>query len=159
MHVIVATDGSPQSLAAARHLTSFADPKKITTISVMAVIRPLASVAFADEISEPEQHEIGEGAGSFQAAAQRAVDAVAAVFDDWGPKVDKEIRSGSPAAEIIKAATEHDAGLVVVAAGGRGITDVILIGSTAQRVQHYAPCPVLVVRPAPRPRKTARPKA
>ena len=30
MHVIVATDGSPQSLAAARHLTSFADPAKIT---------------------------------------------------------------------------------------------------------------------------------
>ncbi len=159
MHVIVATDGSPQSLAAARHLKSFADPQKITTISVVAVIRPLASVAFADEISEPEQHEIGEGTGSFREAAQRAVDAVAAVFDDWGPRIDKQIRSGSPAAEIIKAATEHDAGLIVVAAGGRGLSDVILLGSTAQRVQHYAPCPVLVVRPAPRSRKTARPNA
>ncbi len=159
MHVIVATDGSPQSLAAARHLKSFADPRKITAISVVAVIRPLASVAFADEISEPEPHEVGEGTGSFRKAAQRAVDAVAAVFDDWGPKVDKQIRSGSPAAEIIKAATEHDAGLVVVASGGRGISDVILIGSTAQRVQHYAPCPVLVVRPAPRSRNTARPNA
>jgi nucleotide-binding universal stress UspA family protein len=84
---------------------------------------------------------------------------VAAVFDGWGPKVSKRIRSGSPAAEIIKAAKQYDAGLVVVAAGGRGITDVVLIGSTAQRVQHYAPCPVLVVRPAPRPKKTARQKA
>jgi nucleotide-binding universal stress UspA family protein len=155
MHVIVATDGSPQSLSAARHLTSFADPAKISGISVVAVIRPLASVAFADEISPAEQHEVGEGTGSFRAAAQRAVDAVAAVFDGWGPEVTTQIRSGSPAAEIIKAATEHDAGLVVVAAGGRGISDVILIGSTAQRVQHYAPCPVLVVRPAPRSRKAA----
>lgn len=153
MNVVVATDGSPQSLAAAHHLRSFADPQKITAISVVAVVRPLASVAFADEISEPERHEVGEGVGSFREAAQRAVDAVAAVFDDWGPAVDRQIRSGSPAAEIIKAATEHDAGLVVVAAGGRGITDVILIGSTAARVQHYAPCPVLVVRPAPRARK------
>jgi nucleotide-binding universal stress UspA family protein len=159
MHVVVATDGSPQSLAAARHLTSFADPQKITAISVVAVIRPLASVAFADEISQDEQREVGEGAGSFRQAAQRAVDAVAAVFDGWGPTIGKQVRSGSPAAEIIKAATEHDAGLIVVAAGGRGISDVILIGSTAQRVQHYAPCPVLVVRPAPRPRNTARPKA
>jgi nucleotide-binding universal stress UspA family protein len=159
MHVIVATDGSPQSLAAARHLKSFADPRKITTISVMAVIRPLASVAFADEISEPEPREVGEGTGSFRAAAQRAVDAVATVFDGWGPTVDKHIRSGSPAAEIIEAATEHEAGLVVVAAGGRGISDVILIGSTAQRVQHYAPCPVLVVRPAPRSRKAPRREA
>jgi nucleotide-binding universal stress UspA family protein len=156
MHVVVATDGSPQSLAAARHLTSFADPAKITGVSVVAVIRPLASVAFADEISEAEQHEVGEGTGSFREAAGRAVDAVAAVFDGWGPPVDKQVRSGSPAAEIIKAADERDAGLIVVAAGGRGISDVILIGSTAQRVQHYAPCPVLVVRPAPRPKRTAR---
>jgi nucleotide-binding universal stress UspA family protein len=159
MQVIVATDGSPQSLAAARHLTSFADPARITGIWVVAVIRPLASVAFADEISEAEQHEIGEGTGSFRAAAQRAVDAVAAVFDGWGPQVHKQVRSGSPAAEIIKVAEEEDAGLVVVAAGGRGLSDVILVGSTAQRVQHYAPCPVLVVRPAPRPRRAARREA
>ena len=159
MHVIVATDGSPQSLAAARHLTSFADPRKITAIWVVAVIRPLASVAFADEISEAEHQEIGEGTGSFREAAQRAVDAVAAVFDDWGPEVGKQIRSGSPAAEIIKAATQYDAGLIVVAAGGRGLSDVILVGSTAQRVQHYAPCPVLVVRPAREPRGTERSRA
>jgi nucleotide-binding universal stress UspA family protein len=159
MHVVVTTDGSPQSLAAAHHLTSFADPRKITSISVVAVIRPLASVAFADEISEAEPPGPGEGAGSFREAAQHAVDAVAAVFDDWGPRIDKEIRSGSPAAEIIKAAKEQDAGLVVVAAGGRGISDAILVGSTAQRVQHYAPCPVLVVRPAPRPRRSAHHEA
>ena len=156
MHVVVATDGSPQSLAAAHHLRSFADPQKITGISVVAVIRPLASVAFADEISETEQR--GEGTLSFREAAQGAVDAVAATFDGWGPPVDRQIRSGSPAAEIIKAAEQYDAGLVVVAAGGRGITDAVLIGSTAQRVQHYAPCPVLVVRPAPRKKKTARKK-
>jgi len=159
MNVVVATDGSPQSLAAARHLTSFADPGKITAISVVAVIRPLASIAFADEISDTEPHRPGEGPGSFQAAAQGAVDAVAAVFDGWGPRVDKQIRSGSPAAEIIKVVEQVDAGLVVVAAGGRGISDVILVGSTAQRVQHYAPCPVLVVRPAPRPKRSAERKA
>jgi nucleotide-binding universal stress UspA family protein len=152
MNVVVATDGSPQSLAAAHHLQSFADPAKITAIAVVAVIRPLASVAFADEISEAQQGRAGEWTGSFREAAQGAVDAVAAAFDGWGPRIDKQVRSGSPAAEIIKAAEEYDAGLVVVAAGGRGISDAILIGSTAQRVQHYAPCPVLVVRPPRRPR-------
>ena len=101
MHVIVATDGSRQSLAAAKHLKSFADPTKVTEISVIAVIRPLASVAFADDTSEskakwPE--------GSFRDAAQSAVDTIAAVFEGWGPKVNKRIRSGSAANEIIKAA-------------------------------------------------------
>jgi nucleotide-binding universal stress UspA family protein len=146
MHVIVATDCSRQSLAAAKHLKSFADPTKVTEISVVAVIRPLASVAFADDVSE-QQFD-----GSFRDAAQSAVDTIAAVFEGWGPKVNKRIRSGSAANEIIKAAKQYDAGLVVVAAGGRGLSDAVLVGSTAQRVQHYAPCPVLVVRPAPKPR-------
>ncbi len=147
MHVIVATDGSRQSLAAAKHLKSFADPTKVTEISVVAVIRPLASVAFADDVSEKQFD------GSFRDAAQSAVDTIAAVFEGWGPKVNKRIRSGSAANEIIKAAKQYDAGLVVVAAGGRGLSDAVLVGSTAQRVQHYAPCPVLVVRPAPKPKK------
>ena len=147
MHVIVATDGSRQSLAAAKHLKSFADPTKVTEISVIAVVRPLASVAFADDVSG------GSFDGSFRDAAQGAVDTIAAVFEGWGPKVNKRIRSGSAANEIIKAAKQYDAGLVVVAAGGRGLSESVLVGSTAQRVQHYAPCPVLVVRPAPRSRK------
>ena len=78
---------------------------------------------------------------------------IAAEFADWGPRVHRRIRSGSPANEIIKAARQLEAGLVVVASGSRGLSDAVLVGSTAQRVQHYAPCPVLVVRPAPRARK------
>ena len=35
---------------------------------------------------------------------------------------------------------------VVVASGNHGISDTVLMGSTAQRVQSYAECPVLVVR-------------
>lgn len=149
MHVIVATDGSKQSLAAARHLKSFADPAAISDISVVAVIRPLAAVAFADELSDSKQKASWDTL-SFREAAQNAVATVAAEFDGWGPKVHQRVRSGSPANEIIKAAKQYDAGLVVVAAGARGISESVLIGSTAQRVQHYAPCPVLVVRSRPK---------
>jgi len=154
MHVIVATDGSKQSLAAARHLKSFADPARITDISVLAVIRPLAAVAFADELSEQSHSRASIESASFRAAAEGAVATIAAEFEGWGPRVSRRIRSGSPANEIIKAAHQYGAGLVVVAAGGRGLSDHVLVGSTAQRVQHYAPCPVLVVRPARKPRRS-----
>jgi nucleotide-binding universal stress UspA family protein len=152
MHVIVATDGSKQSLAAAKKLKAFADPARITDVSVIAVIRPLAAVAFADDLSELDKQKASAEAGSFRAAAEHAVNVVAGEFEGWGPKVHKRIRSGSPANEIIKAAQTLEAGLVVVASGSRGLSDHVLVGSTAQRVQHYAPCPVLVVRPAPRTR-------
>lgn len=156
MHVIVATDGSKQSLAAAKHLKAFADPEKITEISVIAVVRPLAAVAFADELSPVDKQKAAFESGGFRAAAENAVATIAAVFEGWGPKVHKRVRSGSPANEIIKAAGQVDAGLVVVASGGRGLSDIVLVGSTAQRVQHYAPCPVLVVRPAPKVKKRAK---
>jgi nucleotide-binding universal stress UspA family protein len=153
MHVVVATDGSQESLRAARHLKSFADPAKITDVSVIAVTRPLAAVAFADELSPEERRRADLEAGGFRKAAESAVAVIAAELEGWGPKVHQKVRSGSPANEIIKAAQQLGAGLVVVASGGRGVSDRVLVGSTAQRVQHYAPCPVLVVRPTPRARR------
>jgi nucleotide-binding universal stress UspA family protein len=154
MHVLIATDGSKQSLVAARYFKSFADPGQVDRITLVAVVRPLAAVAFADDLSLDKQ-EAKTQATSFREAAQTALDVIAEEFTGWGPKVTKKIRSGSPANEIIKAAGDLDAGLVVVASGSRGLSEAVLVGSTAQRVQHYAPCPVLVVRPAPK-RKAPR---
>lgn len=152
MHVIVATDGSRQSLAAAKQLKAFADPKKISDITVIAVIRPLAAVAFADEVSS-DSPSTAQQELSFRTAAQDAIDTVAKQFDGWGPKINKKIRSGSPAKEIIKAANQLGAGLIVVASGSRGISDTLPLGSTAQRIQYHAPCPVLVVRRTPKAAK------
>ena len=158
MRVLIATDGSKQSLVAARYFKSFADPQQVDEVVLIAVVRPLAAVAFADDLSQLDKAEATSQATSFREAAQQALDVIAKQFQDWGPKVSKKVRSGSPANEIIKAARDLGAGLVVVASGSRGLSEAVLVGSTAQRVQHYAPCPVLVVRPAPKPRKARAPK-
>lgn len=157
MHVIVATDGSRESLGAARYLQSILDPAKVTGITVVAVIRPLAAVAFADDLAPTERRTAGAEAGSFRDAARSSVTIIAEELRAWGPKVKTKIRSGSPGSEIIKEAELTGAGLVVLSAGGLGLTDTVLLGSTAQRVQHYAPCPVLIVR-APRGAKRSRKK-
>lgn len=155
MHVIVATDGSKQSLAAARQLKSFADPGKITDISVVAVISPLATVPFVNELGEAPPKDSSEIGLSFRDEAQAATTLVMAEFAGWGPQVHQQLRSGSPASEITKAAAELDADLIVVASGSRGLSETILLGSTAQRVQHSAPCPVLVSRPSHKGRPTS----
>src|SRR5437660_183779 len=58
-----------------------------------------------------------------------------------------EVRFGSPAAEIDEAAKELAADLIVVSTHGRTGLAHLLLGSVAEKVIRYAPCPVLVVRP------------
>ena len=154
MHVIVATDGSKQSLNAARYLRSFADPDSVTSVSVLAVVSPLAAVPFATE-SDSGHKDIEEL--SFRTAAQAATAQVVEVLDGWGPKVTQQIRSGSPASEIVKAAKAKDAGLIVVASQSSRAS-AVLMGSVAHRVLNSATCPVLVVRPGAKPKKAVRKK-
>ena len=148
MHVIVATDGSRASLIGARQFKWIADSREITDVTVLAVVSPYAAAPFANELGA--QRPAGLSEVSFRDDAKTAVDIVAAEFDGWGPKVHKEVRSGSPAQEIIRAAEDLDADLISMASGSRGLTPTILLGSTASRVQHSAPCPVLVCRPTAR---------
>jgi nucleotide-binding universal stress UspA family protein len=148
MHCLVATDGSQASLAAARQFKWIADSRDITDVTIVAVVSPFAAVPFANELGPQRDTEPTEL--SFTEEARIAVDLVAAEFDGWGPKIHKQIRTGSPAQEIIRAAEDLDADLVSLAAGSRGLTHTILLGSTAARVQHSAPCPVLVCRPTPK---------
>jgi nucleotide-binding universal stress UspA family protein len=56
------------------------------------------------------------------------------------------VRNGEAADEIAKAAEELDADLVVINTHGNTGLKHVMLGSTAERVVRYAPCPVLVVR-------------
>jgi len=147
MHAIVATDGSQSSLVGARQFKWIADSREITDVTIIAVVSPYAAVPFANELGP--QRKPGMTELSFNEDARLAVDTVAKEFAGWGPKIHTQIRSGSPAQEIVRAAEDLDADLIAMAAGSRGLSRTILLGSTASRVQHSAPCPVLVCRPTP----------
>ncbi|WP_114561168.1 universal stress protein [Desertihabitans aurantiacus] len=156
MHVLVATDGSRESLTAARELQRLADPARIDAVTVVAVVSPLAAVPFANDLGRPRDPARSSLEGlSFRQEAEDAVAVVAEQLARWGPPVRRQVRSGSAAAEIVRAAEELPADLVVLASGGRGLSETVLLGSTAARVQHSAPCAVLVVRP-PGPRRPGR---
>jgi nucleotide-binding universal stress UspA family protein len=151
MHVIIATDGSKQSLHAARYLKSFADPASITSVAVLAVISPLAAVPFATA----DKGRMDPQDMSFRAAAEEATKEIAEVFAGWGPKIATYIRSGSPSTEIVKAAKARNADLIVVASSSSR-AEAVLMGSVAHRVINLAPCPVLAVRPGLKPKKAKK---
>jgi nucleotide-binding universal stress UspA family protein len=72
-----------------------------------------------------------------EAAAKEGIDCTAVEAD------------GAVVEEICRIAAEHDAQLVVVGSHGWGAARRFLSGSVSTGLVHSAPCPVLVVRPAP----------
>lgn len=66
--------------------------------------------------------------------------------------VEVRVAVGHPAREIVRLAKDEGFDLVVVASHGYGPLRQVLLGSTAERVLHHAPCPVLVV-PSKRDRR------
>jgi len=149
-HVLVATDGSEQSLKAARYLRSLLDPASLEKVSIIAVVRPLAAVPFASDFGEEahaaHQAEVDPAGYSFQQAARKAVDRVAEELREMTTNVDTMVRAGTPADQIVRAADELEADLKVIGGRGKGAMEAIVLGSVAYRVLHHAPCPVLVTR-------------
>ena len=58
-----------------------------------------------------------------------------------------EVRTGSPAVEIVRAADELQADLIVLSTHGRTGLNHVLVGSVAEKVVRCAKCPVLTVKP------------
>jgi nucleotide-binding universal stress UspA family protein len=80
------------------------------------------------------------------AAADRLRRVVPAGASDWC-EVETRVVTGKPWREIVRAAAEQDAGLIVMGVHGHGPLDRLFFGSTATGVVRHAGCPVLVARP------------
>ena len=63
-----------------------------------------------------------------------------------GCKAHAVTQVGVAAVEIVRFAQENGCDLIVMASRGYGPIRQLALGSTAERVLHHAPCPVLIVR-------------
>jgi nucleotide-binding universal stress UspA family protein len=152
-HVLVATDGSAQSLDAARFLRTLVPPRSLSRITVLAVVRSLASTPFFAEAEAvgvfPFPGEaLEELEESASAAAEQAARHVLEEIADLAHESQIMIRRGSASEEIVHAAEELRANLIVMGSRGWGAVRSVFLGSVSERVLHSAHCPVLVVRPS-----------
>lgn len=137
--VIVATDGSPSSLAAARYLSDFPLPADLD-------LRVLVSVtewtgAYRD-IEAPDYLALRE------AERERALSIARetiTILESSGRAPRPLVRDGDPKREIIDAARELDASLVVTGSRGHGGFAGLVLGSVSRGVSMAAPCSVLIV--------------
>ena len=61
------------------------------------------------------------------------------------PDTQLRLKSGDPTSELLDAAREEDAELLVVSTGGLGTASPVLLGGTASELMFESPCPVVVV--------------
>jgi nucleotide-binding universal stress UspA family protein len=149
LHILIATDGSAPSLAAARYMRTLVNPQTVDKITVLAVIRPVAGAAFFGEMSVGvvPQETWDALSDAAQSAADTAIGEVVAAVRDLTPDIDTLTCQGIAADEIAHAAKELGVGLIVLGSHGWGPVRSALLGSVSEHVLHLAHCPVLVVRP------------
>jgi universal stress protein A len=137
--ILVAVDFSPASKNAFRHAVTLAKNARSELI-VLYVVPPAPTRAFTamddfppngeTELSTPEQNLRRLTRSARTEGIENAKAAV---------------RIGVPSHEIVQAAKESDADLIVIATHGYTGWRHFCIGSTAERVVRSATCPVLVV--------------
>ena len=66
------------------------------------------------------------------------------------------VRNGRPFEEICRLATKTDVDLIVIPTRGNTGLKHLMLGSTAERVVRYSPCPVLVFRSGPKGRRNGK---
>lgn len=124
--VLLATDGSPHSAAAAELAGHFARQAGLP-VSVVSVVTSSHS-------------------GARRKEAERAVAAAVEHLTGQGLQAEGQVKEGRPDESIVKAAESAGADLIVVGSHGRTGLTKILLGSVAERVIGHAACPVLVVK-------------
>lgn len=157
LHILIATDGSAQARAAARFARRVFAREVLGRITLVAVVRPPSSVlvtmGLGAGVVSPEAWEELHAAG--RRGAAEALEAGHLILDPLIPQVEEQIRSGLPADEIVAAARELAADLIVMGSRGWGEVRAVLLGSVSERVLHLAHCPVLIVPPGERERPPA----
>jgi hypothetical protein len=142
MNIVVATDGSKYSMAAASEAIGLAkrNGSALTIIAVVPseLMTPVDidfTVNQREFIAEKEMHEAEKNAKAVKEAAQKE-----------GVAVKAFIMSGKPADAIIEVARDKGADLIVLGSHGRTGIERLLMGGVAERVIVLASCPVLVVK-------------
>lgn len=135
--ILIATDGSEYTKEAVSTGLHFA---KILGAEVTAlyVIDQTSFVSFPIDSSIVSVYSLLENEG------KRAVEEVKKEGEAMGVKVEAVVAEGSPTRKIVEMAADFD--LVVLGTLGRSALSKLFMGSVAERVTRYAPCPVLVVR-------------
>lgn len=144
MRILVATDGSPHAKRAAELAARLArELRAPEVVLVNAGHIPAIALGGPGADMMVDYSVLEEG---FEKAGQAILEQAEAVFHGVDAPVKKLYRRGEPSHEILAAAQETKADLIVMGSRGLGQIGGLILGSVSERVLHGAHIPVLIVR-------------
>jgi nucleotide-binding universal stress UspA family protein len=142
--ILVAVDGSPDSLAAARFVGEF---DAVPRVRLLAVVEPpYVPRSAPGVVASSLRAAASELVAERRAEQELVLSQLATDLGGTARSVTTAVLIGRPGEEIVKAANEPEVGLAVVGARGFGAIKRALLGSISEHVLHEADCPVLVVK-------------
>jgi nucleotide-binding universal stress UspA family protein len=142
--IVVAIDGSEHAAHAVRYLSRLPLPSH-TEITLVHVVRPHPEFPGLLPGRAKEHERAAAEFRRHQEESGRSLLAEAAVLLRSDRRVYQELRFGDPATEILHAAREREADLILLGARGASLLEGLLMGSVADRLLTQAACSVLIV--------------
>ena len=142
--IILAADGSDESIAAAQEVNRLISHGLIKKVIVLNVVKPLI-----ENVDIFEAEFMPTRSGEFaQIALSNGEVIVEELMDMVTGAVEKEKRVifGDPSHIICEEALSENVDLIVMGSRGRNPVQGMLLGSVSARVLSFARCPVLIVK-------------
>jgi nucleotide-binding universal stress UspA family protein len=138
MRILLGIDGSQASEVALQALIAIGHAQE-TEVRIMYVVEIWDVHVHVPEWFSAARREMW-------ANAREAIARTSKTLENAGFQVTTAIKEGDPRSELIDAAKEWHADLVMVGSHGRTGLDRLRLGSVSEAVARHAPCSVQIVR-------------
>ncbi len=144
-HILVATDLSPYARNAAERAAYLSKAQK-ASLDLLYVANP-APFERLKQLVVPDDDLLTRVLDS---AGEKIRALAAMLFQRYDISAGVQVASGSVTTEITRVVQDKHSSLLVCGARGQSVARRLLLGSTVQKMLSRMPCPLLVVKPAPR---------
>lgn len=142
--ILCAIDFSDCSIAAMHHAISLAKEAD-AQLTLLSVVDIPVGLWPATEAPTPLPAELRNWIDAAECERSESLNALIPSEARAYCTISTVVATGTPYRRILSAASDLDAGLIVMGVRGRGAADLLLFGSTTQRVVRLATCPVLTI--------------
>ncbi|MCE0777907.1 universal stress protein [Pseudomonas sp. NMI542_15] len=144
-HILVATDLSPHARNAAERAAYLSNAQQ-ASLDLLYVANP-APFERLKQLVAPDDDLLKRVLDS---AGEKTRALAALLFQRYDICAGVQVASGSVITEINRVVQDKHSDLLVCGAKGQSVARRLLLGSTVQKMLNHMPCPLLVVKPAPR---------